>query len=203
MKINEIFESIQGEGKYCGYPVLFIRLSGCNKKCNFCDTTYHTNGKEIGFNEIVEIINQSKKEIVVWTGGEPLLQYEELCDVIANTSEKKHHLETNGSLITGFNQLNIFDYVCISPKQISDLKNLYVGSRWWFENKFIDIKVVTDCITLNLDLIKHATMLMPLTTHVKEKDLEIEQNVWSYCVKHNKRFCLRVHTHVWNKKRGV
>ena len=53
MKINEIFESVQGEGRAQGKPVIFIRLSGCTRKCDFCDTTYHTKYTEMSPEELI------------------------------------------------------------------------------------------------------------------------------------------------------
>ena len=58
MKITEIFQSIQGEGKYTGYPMTFIRTSGCTRKCSFCDTPYHTEGKELRRGEIIKKIRE-------------------------------------------------------------------------------------------------------------------------------------------------
>lgn len=71
IKINEIFTGIQGEGKYAGTPMLFIRLSGCSRACSWCDTKYHKNGKFIETYTLVKEIKKSKCKIVCWTGGEP------------------------------------------------------------------------------------------------------------------------------------
>jgi putative chitinase len=56
MRVNEIFCSIQGEGKYAGCPAIFIRLSGCTRKCSFCDTKYHTNGKEMSVEDVPDYL---------------------------------------------------------------------------------------------------------------------------------------------------
>jgi 7-carboxy-7-deazaguanine synthase len=195
-----MFESIQGEGKYAGYPVLFVRLSGCNRKCSFCDTKYHIKGEDCLIEDVVKVINNSKQEIVVWTGGEPLKQIKEVLEVIYHTKSKQHHLETNGDLIKkDMRLLSWFYYVCISPKTINVC---YEHKSYSVDSNNVDIKVVTD-LKLNKELIPYATMLMPLTIYNKKKDKEIEQNVWNYCVKHNIRFCLRQHIHVFGKKRGV
>ena len=61
MKINEIFYSIQGEGNWSGLPNIFIRLTGCNLRCKYCDTTYSYNaGKEMKISEIIEKIKEYK-----------------------------------------------------------------------------------------------------------------------------------------------
>ena len=55
MKINEIFKSIQGETSYAGLPCAFIRITGCNLRCSYCDTTYaYYDGTEMSINSIIE-----------------------------------------------------------------------------------------------------------------------------------------------------
>ncbi len=191
MKINEIFESIQGEGKYSGKPSLFIRMSGCNLACQFCDTEYKS-GKHYSMGEIYNIINKSKKEIVVWTGGEPTLQLEEIIKVIDQTKNKSHHLETNGHILD--NRINSFDYLGFSPKNPQDAKRVRKFGRG-------DIKIVTD-LELNKELISYANMLMPLTTFDQNKDLEIERKVWNYCVENNLEYSPRLHINLWSGERG-
>ena len=74
MRVNEIFYSIQGEGYYTGTPSVFLRLSGCNLRCTFCDTL-HGHYDDLSENEIMQEIEKygSVKHIVV-TGGEPTLR---------------------------------------------------------------------------------------------------------------------------------
>lgn len=197
MKINEIFESLQGEGEYIGYPVLFIRMSGCNRNCAFCDTKYHINFKNYSIDDVVDIIRKSKKKIVVWTGGEPLLQVYDIKTIVMETLEKKHHLETNGDLAGSLKRyLPTFDYICCSPKSKKTAEFLYQ------KNYCHDIKVVTD-LELNKELIPYATSLMPLTTGKPEEDEEIRKRVWEFCNKNNIKYTPRVHYEVWGSKRGV
>jgi len=73
MKINEIFKSIQGETSYAGLPCAFIRVTGCNLRCSYCDTTYaYEEGNEMSLSAILECIAGFKTTIVCVTGGEPL-----------------------------------------------------------------------------------------------------------------------------------
>src|SRR3990172_12523211 len=73
MIINEIFKSIQGETSYAGLPCAFIRVTGCNLRCSYCDTTYaYEDGKEMSLSTILESIAGFKTKIVCVTGGEPL-----------------------------------------------------------------------------------------------------------------------------------
>jgi 7-carboxy-7-deazaguanine synthase len=100
LRVNEIFESLQGESSYAGLPCLFIRLTGCNLRCGWCDTKYaYAEGRDYSAEELVRIINSSRAKLVEFTGGEPLLQKEELIAVIEKIDPSKTVLlETNGSI---------------------------------------------------------------------------------------------------------
>ncbi len=75
MKVCEIFASIQGESTYAGIPCTFIRMSGCNLRCTYCDTTYaHGEGMELSEGEILGEVRKAGFRTVEITGGEPLLQ---------------------------------------------------------------------------------------------------------------------------------
>lgn len=198
MKISEIFESCQGEGRYAGTPMLFIRTSGCTRSCDFCDTKYHTEGKHMTPDELIKIINKSKLNFVCWTGGEPLLCREEIYDIISETN-KFHHIETNGDLLEDCDILK-FDYVGCSPKELKIAKRVK-GLFRDIDEEFYDIKVVTDLKIEGKDMLKYATLLMPLT--YTDHDQKIQEDVWKYCVKNNKRFCGRLQYYIFNKKRGV
>jgi 7-carboxy-7-deazaguanine synthase len=77
LQINEIFYSIQGESSYAGYPCVFIRLTGCNLRCSYCDTQYaYFAGEGIELYDILKQIGLYKCDLVEITGGEPLLQQE-------------------------------------------------------------------------------------------------------------------------------
>ncbi|OOP56965.1 MAG: 7-carboxy-7-deazaguanine synthase [Candidatus Brocadia carolinensis] len=73
MKINEIFKSIQGETSYAGLPCTFIRITGCNLRCSYCDTTYaYDEGTEMPISSILERVARYKTKLICITGGEPL-----------------------------------------------------------------------------------------------------------------------------------
>jgi 7-carboxy-7-deazaguanine synthase len=99
MKINEIFYSIQGEGKWTGLPNIFIRTTGCNLRCSFCDTTYaYTVGCDYEIQELIEEIKKYPCNFVCVTGGEPLIQDESI--ILVESLVKNSYeicLETNGS----------------------------------------------------------------------------------------------------------
>jgi len=100
MKINELFYSIQGEGTWTGLPNIFVRTTGCNLRCSFCDTTYaYEDGDEMSIEDIINQIATYPCKYVCLTGGEPLLQSETLA-LIDNLLKRNYQicLETNGSL---------------------------------------------------------------------------------------------------------
>ncbi len=79
MLVTEIFKSIQGESTYAGLPCVFIRLTGCNLRCHWCDTAYaFYGGQKMSGEELLERVCQLGGKLVEFTGGEPLLQKREL-----------------------------------------------------------------------------------------------------------------------------
>jgi len=118
MIVNEIFYSIQGEGNWTGLSNVFIRTTGCNLRCSYCDTKYaYTEGKEINVNKIVEYIKRYPTNNVCITGGEPLLN-KEIFNLTKILLEMKYKIciETNGSI-------NIKKILKINPTLISlDIK---------------------------------------------------------------------------------
>lgn len=100
MKINEIFYSLQGEGRFSGAPCIFLRTTGCNLRCTFCDTTYaYDNGVIMTEQEILHAIKKYPCMHICITGGEPLLQKETPL-VIDKLLREQYFvcLETNGSI---------------------------------------------------------------------------------------------------------
>jgi len=100
IKISEIFYSIQGESCYAGLPCIFIRLSGCNLRCNYCDAAYTwEEGDPWSIDSILAKVNSYPCDLVEVTGGEPLFQ-KNCPELLAELSAqgKKTLLETNGSI---------------------------------------------------------------------------------------------------------
>ena len=100
MKISEIFKSIQGESSYAGLPCVFVRTSGCNLRCGWCDTSYaFYEGEERSIDSVLEEIRGFGCDCVEITGGEPLLQ-EEVYPLMKRLLDEGYRLliETSGSL---------------------------------------------------------------------------------------------------------
>lgn len=115
LKISEIFFSSQGEGLRVGEPTIFIRLSGCNLKCDFCDTKYAWNkGKKESMKRILKRIEKFA-DLTKWvciTGGEPTLQ--DISNLVIKLKNSGYlvQIETNGKKFLHLP----FDWVTISPK---------------------------------------------------------------------------------------
>ncbi len=98
--VNEIFYSIQGESSYAGRPCVFIRLTGCNLRCSYCDTQYaYDEGDKLDISEILDRISEYECQLVEVTGGEPLIQ-KDTSGLISTLLENGYEvlLETNGTL---------------------------------------------------------------------------------------------------------
>ncbi|MBS3900457.1 MAG: 7-carboxy-7-deazaguanine synthase QueE [Dethiobacter sp.] len=117
MRVVEVFNSIQGEGAYTGHAASFVRLAGCNLRCHWCDTKESwelSAGYEL---ETIEIANRCQRQIVILTGGEPLLQDISPLVSLLHDRGQQVHLETNGTLPLP-DGINI-DWVTVSPKFLS------------------------------------------------------------------------------------
>jgi len=100
LKVNEIFKSIQGESSFAGKPCTFVRLSGCNLRCKYCDTEYAYNDyREISCEEVISEVKALKTPLVEITGGEPLMQAGTL-ELTKKLFDSGYRVlvETNGSI---------------------------------------------------------------------------------------------------------
>lgn len=117
MKITEIFKSIQGETSFAGLPCAFIRITGCNLRCRYCDTTYAYNGgAEMELATILEHVAGFKTKLVCITGGEPLANRD--TPLLTGMLLREGHtvlVETNGSCdisVLPGNAIKILDLKC-------------------------------------------------------------------------------------------
>lgn len=110
-KVNEIFYSLQGEGYFVGTPAVFVRFSGCNLRCPFCDTQ-HAKHTEMTISEIVAEIDRYPAETVILTGGEPSLVVDKEMVEAIKAGHRFVAIETNGT-----HQLpDNLDWITLSPK---------------------------------------------------------------------------------------
>jgi len=111
LKVKEIFYSLQGEGSRQGAASIFIRLSGCNLNCDFCDTDF-SGGEDRSLEQILLLISEFPCRWIVWTGGEPSLQLTDECLLFFKQAGFCQAIESNG-----YNRLSeLLDYTVVSPK---------------------------------------------------------------------------------------
>ena len=188
MKVNEIFTSLQGEGFHTGTAALFIRLSGCNLHCPFCDTQ-HQEGSEMSEQAIAEQAARHTAPLVVVTGGEPALQLTPTLVDALHHQGKTVAVETNGTLPLPAN----VDWITLSPKDLF----LGEGARVVLR-KVNEIKVVFDGIhepPCYGDIeVTHARFLQPCDTGDAEKNKAIVKQTVDYILAHPQwRLSLQTH----------
>ena len=210
--VNEIFYSIQGESINSGRPCIFVRLTGCNLRCSYCDTRYaYEQGVNMELTEIMNRIAAYKCRLVEITGGEPLIQ-SETPGLIYRLLENGYEvmLETNGSIdisrVDG-RCIKIVDIKCPTSGESdkNDMKNLKkLGSK--DQVKFvignrIDYKYAKETIDSNCpDFPKDQILFSPLSEGIAPAQLAewiLEDNL-------NVRLHLQLHKIIWpDRERGV
>ncbi|MBV8708125.1 MAG: 7-carboxy-7-deazaguanine synthase QueE [Acidobacteriaceae bacterium] len=227
MKISEIFYSIQGEGALVGVPSVFVRTSGCNLRCKWCDTPYTSwqpEGREMAVAEIVKTVKDYPSRHVVVTGGEPII-----APGITELTEALHEsglhitIETAGTVATPVT----CDLMSISPKLSSSTPFERENGRWAAQHERLryqpdvlrhltnsyDYQLKFVLTSLNdLDEIERMcrdlqiptsrVMLMPEGT---KREAISEKALWIVDVCKNKgyRYSPRLHIDLWGDRRGV
>ena len=135
--VNEIFYSIQGEGANAGKPAVFVRFSGCNLKCPFCDTDFkeHRIMTQEEIISEIERVNTGCCTLCVLTGGEPTLQYDEALEKALHKAGYIIAMESNGTIVPKAKT----DFLTISPK------------GQWEENATVYVRYHVDEIKLVID----------------------------------------------------
>lgn len=141
MKINEMFVSMQGEGRHAGQMAFFVRFTKCNLSCKFCDTEFETVRQDLTVNELALLIlsKVSEFKFVVLTGGEPTLEpeLEDLCKEL-QFWDIPVHIETNGTNPSKLARLREFvKWITVSPKLPDHDKTAESIINWADEVKFI------------------------------------------------------------------
>jgi 7-carboxy-7-deazaguanine synthase len=223
LKIAELFYSIQGEGSLVGVPSVFIRTSGCNLRCAWCDTPYASwqpEGADLTLGQIVDEVQAHPARHVVVTGGEPMIAPE-----IIPLTERLRGLglhitiETAGTVF----QPVACDLMSISPKLANSTPNgrwaaqhnrlriqpevlLELMARYPYQLKFViekpdDLDEVRALIRA-LEADPRRVILMPEGT---DRNRLRERAVWlaEICKQEGFRFSPRLHVDLWGKRRGV
>jgi len=212
-KINEIFNSIQGESNYSGYPTTFIRFTGCNLRCTYCDTKYaFYDGKKLSIDKILEKVNSYNSNYVCLTGGEPLEQNLDELIIRLKSIGKKVSIETNGSIfLENFKALDnvkiVMDLKTPSSKMAdkNDFRNLSLlkknddikfvcGTKEDFDYSFEIIKSfkLENRVNIIFSNIYRTLSTERLANWILESNLK------------EVRLQLQIHKYIWNSEtRGV
>ena len=212
LNISEIFCSIQGESTYAGLPCIFVRLAGCNLRCDYCDTVYsYKNEITLTIDDIIKKVKEyAPVKLVEITGGEPLMQ-PKVCQLIEtlNNDGYKILLETNGSIsLENIPEyvIKIVDVKCPGSGEESSflLENLECINQEKDEIKFVltdnfDYNWAKDFV-LKSKLNDYEILFSPVSDKLNPQDLA----KWIIDDKLNVRMQLQLHKIIWDKnKRGV
>ena len=231
MKISELFFSIQGEGELTGIPSVFVRTSGCNLRCRWCDTKYSSwtpEGENVDIEELVERVCSYPARHVVITGGEPMIakDIKEFVDLLKQ-SGKHITIETAGTIAPNGIQC---DLASISPKlsdstpekgEISeewidrhdstridhDILNEWIDS-YEFQLKFVvsrkeEINEVKCIIDkIESDILPEKVLLMPEGTDSETIHSRYDMLV-DLCKENGFRMCNRLHLDLFGNTRGT
>ena len=231
MKISELFFSIQGEGELTGIPSVFVRTSGCNLRCRWCDTKYSSwtpEGENVDIEELVERVCSYPARHVVITGGEPMIakDIKEFVDLLKQ-SGKHITIETAGTIAPNGIQC---DLASISPKLSDSTPEKGEISEEWIErhdSTRIDYNILNDwidsyefqlkfvvsrreeinevkCIIdkIESDILPEKVLLMPEGTDSETIHSRYDMLV-DLCKENGFRMCNRLHLDLFGNTRGT
>ena len=229
MKVSELFYSIQGEGKLVGVPSVFVRASGCNLRCTWCDTPYASwdpEGEELAVDEIVRRVLAYDARHVVLTGGEPMI----MPDVVPLCEALKSHGRhiTIETAATVFKPLPL-DLASLSPKLANSTPHDRAGGRFAaaHERQRLTVDVIQQFIDVAPDFqLKFVVsseadlgeieailgrlrgwtpsdvLLMPEGTSSVELETRASW-ITELCKRHGYRYCPRLHIALYGNARGT
>ena len=225
MKISEIFESIQGEGINAGKQAIFLRTAECNLKCTWCDTKYTWDWKnydyakevkEISIKEIRKLIEQTTIRHLVITGGEPLMQQDDLAELLTFLKPEFYvEVETNCTIIPNNALSALVDQWNVSPKTknsgnllelceknecysfFSKQKNCYFKYVVEDDNDLTEINNLISKYCLDKDKV----LLMPQAT-TKSEIISREKIVSKLAEDSKLSYSPRMHVSMWGNQRG-
>ncbi|MDY6779365.1 MAG: 7-carboxy-7-deazaguanine synthase QueE [Halobacteria archaeon] len=224
MYVNEVFHSVQGEGRLAGTPSVFMRTSGCNLRCSWCDSAYTSwepEGEVMDTEEVIEEVEKYGCEHIVVTGGEPLLQTD-LDEFCSSMSDKHITVETNATV---YEEVEA-DLISLSPKlsnstpdDDSEWAEIHEEERLnfdvideWIANydyqlKFVvcdenDLEEIEDILASLREYDDEKVLLMPEGT---DRDTLKERGSWlsRVCMERGYRYSPRLQVHLYGDKRGT
>jgi 7-carboxy-7-deazaguanine synthase len=231
MRIAEIFYSIQGEGRLTGVPSVFIRTSGCNLRCRWCDTPYASwkpEGEEMSVSEIMAEVEKHPTRFCVVTGGEPMIAkgIGELLDAL-HADGRHITIETAGTVLPDSVPC---DLASLSPKLSNSTPTPEQGGEAWverheatrwrpdavglwckdydFQLKFVvgcenDLSEITQFLAVSgIQAPPEKILLMPEARTVEEQS-SLAPRVVEWCKERGWRYCTRLHIDLFGNKRGT
>jgi len=209
IRINEIFYSIQGESSRIGFPTIFIRLTGCPMRCNYCDTAYAFHeGSQKTIEDILKEIKRFPSKFITVTGGEPLAQ-KQCLDLLKSLCDEGYQvsLETGGGLsIEGVDQ---------RVKIILDVKTLKSGevenNVWGNLSKIKSLDEIKFVILDKEDFIWSKNIIKEYSVNQEQvlfspvygKLNPTNLSDWILQESLNVRVQLQLHKILWGEKKGV
>ena len=179
-RVNDIFYSLQGEGRNTGRAAIFIRFAGCNLKCPFCDTDF-AQYEEMSDEDILNRIKSYPSHFVVLTGGEPSLQVDRQLVDLLHKHGYELAMETNGThpIVDGI------DWITCSPKGNTKIKRCN------------ELKCIFEETTLEPDdhgIIAEYKYLQPCDVQDAERNAQIVKRCFDYILQHPEwRMSLQTH----------
>ena len=225
MQVNEIFKSIQGEGPNFGKPAIFLRTAQCNLKCTWCDTKYTWDWKNYDYTKEVKemTIEEIKEQLIdleikhlVITGGEPLLQQDDLADLLSFLKPDFYvEIETNCTILPNKMLTDLVDQWNVSPKteNSGNPLELYENDECYYffanqENCFFkyvvenesDIPEIKKFVTKYNIPENHVQLMTQAST--KEEISAREKSISELAKVNNFLFSPRLHVAMWGAQRG-
>jgi organic radical activating enzyme len=226
MKISEVFSSIQGEGTHAGKPSVFLRTALCNLKCVWCDTKYtwdwdnYDYSKEVHelpIEKVIEKIKQFEPKHLVITGGEPLIQQNDIASLLSKLGDDYFvEVETDGTIIPNSAMLEHVNHWNVSPKtsnsgnsreareipQCYDFFAKLENSVFKFviENE-TDLVEIDELIT-KYSIAKNKILLMPQASTKDELNLKKEE-IEKIAKAKGLLFSSRLQVERWGNQRGT
>ena len=225
MQVNEIFKSIQGEGPNFGKPAIFLRTAQCNLKCTWCDTKYtwdwknydfQKEVKEMTIDEVKDAISALEIKHLVITGGEPLLQQDDLADLLSFLKPDFYvEVETNCTILPNKMLTDLVDQWNVSPKTKNSGNPLELCENnecyYFFANqencffKYVvenetDIPEIKKFVTKYKIPEKRVQLMAQAST--KEEISMREKLISELAKSHNFEFSPRLHVAMWGSQRG-
>jgi 7-carboxy-7-deazaguanine synthase len=230
MYISEIFHSLQGEGELTGVPSVFVRTSGCNLRCNWCDTMYASwdpEGAEMSVAEIVRQVESFPSRHVVLTGGEPMIA-KDLCPLAQALRETGRHI-TIETAATVPPEGIACDLASLSPKLKNSAPDARLPDAWrerheklrwqpevlraWIDHYPFQLKFV---VATAADLEEIPLLLREVGRNIPPAKILLmpegispaatharDELLVEACKRHGYRYCRRLHLDLFGHRRGT